>query len=253
MHAGDRYRTVSEASILDMCHLAGWACESGEGSPGRARTREALEHWIALGLGVRRDADGGRYFDPCEVLNFVKQAGLDGRDAFWSERVVGTARQLVVDMRNDDPHQFTVELRRTFNTRSLPAGAALRLRMPLPLTSDHLGDLEVHPHAAAAGAHVAVSRGAEAWIDGQGWMPFDFSRWELSRGGQDPAWRDYFFGRIDCRLTNQCLPLDFTGAVGVKIPAAWHIQQSAQPVGVAVGLFDVEGKLVCRDFVAVVG
>jgi len=94
---------------------------------------------------------------------------------------------------------------------------------------------------------------AEAWIDGQGWMPFDFSCWELSRGGQDPAWRDYFFGRIDCRLTNQCLPLDFTGAVGVKIPAAWHIRQSAQPVGVAVGLFDVEGKLVYRDFVAVVG
>jgi hypothetical protein len=33
MDAGDRYRTVSEASILEMCHLAGWACESGEGSP----------------------------------------------------------------------------------------------------------------------------------------------------------------------------------------------------------------------------
>jgi transglutaminase-like putative cysteine protease len=363
-----------------------------------------LEHWIALGLGVRRGADGERYFDPCEVLNFLKQAGLDGRDAFWSERLVGTARRLVVDMRNDDPRKFTVELRRTFNTQSLPAGAALRLRMPLPLTSDHLGDLEIHPHAVAAGAHVAVSRGrlevrtqasdsgevtigatttftacprelnrersqpdlgapdlrylrpreglivvsdrvaalasslvgadadplmavrafwnycidhfsqgavhydqvdmeasgdwlldsgwgdcqlvsalfasmcrargiparilggfylyrtfstnhywAEAWIDGQGWMPFDFSCWELSRGGQDPAWRDYFFGRIDCRLTNQCLPLDFTGAVGVKIPAAWHIQQSAQPVGVAVGLFDVEGKPVYRDFVAVVG
>src|SRR5258708_19466712 len=151
MEGGGCYGAGWEARILDMCHLAGWACESGEGSPGRARTREALEHRIALGLGVRRDADGGRYFDPCEVLNFVKQAGLDGRDAFWSERVVGTARQLVVDMRNDDPHQFTVELRRTFNTRSLPAGVALRLRMPLPLTSDHLGDLEGHPHAAAAG------------------------------------------------------------------------------------------------------
>ena len=60
MHAGVRYRTVSEASILDMCHLAGWACESGEGSPGRGRTREALEHRIALGLGVRRGAAGER-------------------------------------------------------------------------------------------------------------------------------------------------------------------------------------------------
>jgi hypothetical protein len=39
----------------------------------------------------------------------------------------------------------------------------------------------------------------------------------------------------------------------VKIPAAWFIVQSAQPVGVAVGLLDVEGKLVYRDFVSVVG
>lgn len=404
MHAGDRYRTVSEASILDMCHLAGWACERGEGSPGKALTREALEHWIALGLEVRRGADGERYFDPCEVLNFVKQAGLDGRDAFWTERVVGTARRLVVDMRDDDPRKFTVELRRTFNTQSLPAGAALRLRMPLPLTSDHLGDLEVHPHAVAAEGHIAVSRGrlevrtqasdsgevtigatttftacprelnraqsqpnlgapdlrylrprdglivvsdrvaalasslvgpdadplmavrafwnycldefsqgavhydqidteapgdwlldsgwgdcqlvgalfasmcrargiparilsgfylykacpsnhfwTEAWIDGQGWTPFDFVCWELSGGGRDPAWRDHFFGRIDCRLTNQCLPLDFTGAVGVKIPAAWHIVQSAQPGGVALDLLDIAGTLVYRDLVSVAG
>jgi hypothetical protein len=57
------------------------------------------------------------------------------------------------------PRKFTVELRRIFNTQSLPAGAALRLRMPLPLTSDLLGDLEVHPHAVVPGAHVAVSRG----------------------------------------------------------------------------------------------
>jgi hypothetical protein len=54
-------------------------------------------------------------------------------------------------------------------------------------------------------------------------------------------------------LTNQCLPLDFTGAVGVKIPAAWQIVQSARPDGVAVGLLDVGGQLVYRDFVSVVG
>jgi hypothetical protein len=387
-----------------MCHLAGWACERAEGSPGKALTRQALERWIAMGMGVRRDADGVRYFDPAEVLNFIKQAGLDGRDAFWTERVVGTARRLVLDMRNDDPRKFTVELRRTFNTRSVAAGAALRLRMPLPLTSDHLGDLEVHPHAVDTATHIAVSRGrlevrtpasasgevtigatttftafprepsrerpqpdlgvpdlrylrpreglivvsdrvaalagalagpdadplvavrafwnycldefsqgavhydqvnaeapgdwlldsgwgdcqlvaalfasmcrargiparilggfylykacpsnhfwAEAWIDGQGWTPFDFVCWELSGGGRDPVWRDHFFGRIDGRLTNQCLPLDFTGAVGVKIPAAWHIVQSTEPAGVSVALLDIAGTLLYRDFVSVVG
>ena len=50
-HPSDRYRTVSEASILEMCHLAGWACERAEGSPGMALTRQALQRWIGLGLG----------------------------------------------------------------------------------------------------------------------------------------------------------------------------------------------------------
>jgi len=318
--------------------------------------------------------------------------------------VVGTGRRLVLEMRNDDPRRFTVELRRTFNTRSLATGTALRLRMPLPLTSDHLGDLEVEPLAVdtcSIGTHVAVSRGrlevrtqapssgevtigalttftavptdpsrerprpdlgapdsrylrqrdglivvsdrvaalarslaapdgdpavtvrafwnycldefsqgavhydqvdmaapgdwlldsgwgdcqlvaaifasfcrargiparilggfylyqarptvhfwAQAWIDGQGWTPFDFVCWELSGGGRDMAWRDHFFGRLDARLTNQCFPLEFTGAPGVRIPSAWHVVESSEPDGVSVALLDVAGALVYRDFVS---
>src|SRR5262245_50547747 len=161
-HPGQHYRTVSEALILDMCHVAGWACERGESSRGMAITCEALECWIGMGLEFRPGADGARYFDPVEVLNFMKLAGLDGRQAFWTEHVVGTARRLVRTMDSEDPRKFTVELRRKFNTRSVAAGTALRLRMPLPLTSDHLGNLEVRPHAVEAngiGTDVAVSRG----------------------------------------------------------------------------------------------
>jgi transglutaminase-like putative cysteine protease len=395
----DRYRTVSEARILDMCHLAGWACEIGEGSTGRALTRRALESWIDLGMGFRRSADGSRYFDPGEVLNFLKQAGLNGLESFWTERMVGTARRLVGEMRSDTPGKFAVELRRTFNTQSRPAGGSLRLRMPLPLTSEYLGNLQVNPFTDAAEARIAVSRGrlevrtqssgrrevtigahmsftghaqqpslqasqreidnlylrprdgmivvsdrvaalakslsgpaadprevlrtfwnfcldefsqgavhydqvnmeapgdwlldfrwgdcrlisalfasmcrargiparilggfylyracptnhfwVEAWIDGQGWTPFDFICWELSGGGRDPAWRDYFFGRIDCRLTCECLPLDFTGAVGVTIPSAWHIVQSATRDGVSIDLLDINGTLLYRDSICV--
>ena len=356
-----------------------------------------------MGLGFRRDITGGRYFDPVEILNFVKKVGLEGRDQFWTDRIVRTARRLVSDMRTDDTCKFAVELRRTFNTRVLPTGAALRLRMPLPLTSDHLGDLEVAPYADTTEACFAVSRGrlevrtracnqdevtigatitftaspqvptqklgeqlgaaqpdkalylrsrdglivisdrvraladalaepradppaalhafwnycldelclgavhydqvsidapgdwvlnsgwgdcqliaalfasmcrargiparilggfylyharptnhywAEAWIDGQGWTPFDFACWELSAGGRDPAWRDHFFGRIDRRVTNECLPRDFTGAVGVPIPAAWHILRSAKSDGVAIDLLDITGTTLYSDFVA---
>jgi Transglutaminase-like superfamily len=399
---GDHYRTVPESTILEMCHLAGWACERNQGSPGKALTRRAFENWIAMGLGVRREVDGDRYFDPAEVLNFIKHAGLNNLDPFWTERVVPTARRLLAEMPKSDLCTFAVNIRRTFNTRSLAAGAPLRLRMPLPLASEHLFDLEVEPHALGSGARVAVSRGrlevrsqasnsgevtigatatfkarsqnqdrgrslsgasspdlsylrprdgmivvsdrvaalagslagpvadpwvtlrafwnycldefaqgavhydqvdmeqpgdwlldsgwgdcqlvaalfasmcrargiparilsgfylyaacpsnhfwAEAWIEGLGWRPFDFVCWELSGGGRDPQWRDTFFGRLDCRLTTQCLPLDFTGAIGIKIPSAWHIVQSALPDGVAIGLLDITGSLLYRDFVSV--
>ena len=401
----DHYRTVSQSRIVDMCHVAGWACDRGESSPGRASTCEALERWIGMGLHFRPGTDGIRYFDPVEVLNFMKLAGLEHGDVFWAEHVVGTARRLVLDMKEEGPRKFTVELRRRFNTRSVKAGTALRLRMPLPLTSDDLGNLEVHPHAVEAcngEAHVAVSRGrlevrarasgasemmigattiftadsrdtgrtpprsypetpdprylrprdglivvssrvaaladslaaegdqpaavrafwnyaldtffqgavhydqvdpeapgdwlldsgwgdcqlvaalfasmcrargiparilggfylykhrptehfwAEAWIDGQGWTPFDFGCWELSRGGHDAQWRDRFFGRLEARLTNQRFPFDFTGAIGVKIPSAWQVVQSMEPDGASVTLLDVAGPFVYRDFVSVV-
>jgi transglutaminase superfamily protein len=406
VQTADRYRTVSETQILDMCHMAGWAGERGEGSPSDIVVRRAIEDWIAMGLGFRRQANGERQFDAVEVLNFVKQAGLDGRDAFWTERFVGTARRLVTDMREQQPRKFVIELQRTFNTQSLPVGTALRLRLPLPLTSSHLGELVINPLVEAADARTAVTRGrlevrtrasglasetigatmaftacpqepnlaqaqaqetefpegsrelylrpragliviteriaalakslagtdfsplaalhafwnfcldelslgavhydqvnmeapgdwlldsgwgdcqlfaalfvsmcraceiparmlggfflyrtyptnhywAEAWIDGHGWVPFDFFSWELSRGGQDGNWRDYFFGRIDCRLTNQCLPLDFTGALGVKTPPAWHMLQSATPKGAAVAFVDLDGSLYYSDTVSV--
>jgi Transglutaminase-like superfamily len=44
---------------------------------------------------------------------------------------------------------------------------------------------------------------AEVWIDGQGWTPFDFLTWDLSRGGRDAAWRAAFAGRIDYRMVTQ--------------------------------------------------
>jgi hypothetical protein len=405
-HTDDRYRSVSEKRIVEMFLLEGWAYDRGVGSPGEALTREAIDRWIAMGLGVRQDATGGRYFDPVETLNFVKKAGLEGRDEFWTNRIVATARLLVSNMCKDDTRKFAVELRRTFNAQALPTGSALRLRMPLPLTSDHLSDLEVAPYTDAADARFAISRGrlevrtqaynqgevtigatisftacpqeptqeraeqlgvappdkalylrsrdglvvisdrvralaaalagprtdplsalhafwnycldelclgavhydqvsleapgdwvinsgwgdcqliaalfasmcrargiparilggfylyrakptnhywAEAWIDGQGWTPYDFACWELSAGGQDPAWRDHFFGRIDRRITNECLPLDFTGAVGVPIPRAWHILQSAKPDGVTIDLLDISATPLYSDFVAFAG
>ncbi|WP_323991523.1 transglutaminase-like domain-containing protein [Nguyenibacter sp. L1] len=92
---------------------------------------------------------------------------------------------------------------------------------------------------------------AEIWLDGQGWASFDFMSWDLSKGGQDSAWRDHFFARIDTRMITQCLPLAFTGAIGITIPPVWRILQTTQDDGVEIDMIDQDGLSVYKDHVAV--
>lgn len=88
---------------------------------------------------------------------------------------------------------------------------------------------------------------AEAWLAGSGWMPFDFLSWNLSRGGRDAEWRDHFFGRVDARMTTQIMPLSFTGAVGVPIPADFLVLQTAEGDGIEISLLAADGTPVYRD------
>lgn len=408
IHVDDRYRNIPEARIIEMLMLAGWAYESG--SPAAAETsKEALQSWIQIGLGFRRATNGERLFDPVEVNNFLKRAGLDGRDDFWAERYVRTGRRLVSDLANAAPtdlpangeRQFVVDFRRVFNLRSVVPGSRLRLRMPLPLEGNYLRDLQVSPFAetdhdaqidvhtgrlevrmvasgeaeVALGARLsfaarpeepclsqdgvepdkslylrrreglivvserisALARSlagadassleavrafwdhinselicgtlhydqvdaaspcdwvldsgwfdcqlgsalfvslcrahgvparlvggnvlyrlaptnhywAEAWIENQGWTPFDFLSWDLSRGGRDQEWRDHFFGRLDHRMTTERRPREFTGALGVPIPPVWCILQAPKPEGLEISFLDGNGTPVYTDTVRV--
>lgn len=150
--ADDRYRSVAETRIIDMIYLAGWACERQ--STGRDPARKALEGLVEIGLPFRR-SDGQRLFDPVETLNFAKQAGLDGRDGVWPNHIVHTARQLVEDLRAEGPRPFKVTLKRTFH---VTPGQSLRLRLPLPLESQHLTGLTVEPFSDVE-ARLGVTRG----------------------------------------------------------------------------------------------
>jgi hypothetical protein len=94
---------------------------------------------------------------------------------------------------------------------------------------------------------------AEVWFDDRGWVPFDFAGWDLAAGGRDPQWRDHFYGRLDCRFTTQRMPRDFTGALGLPIPAAWCLLQRAIPGGVEMIFADVDGTPVYSDAVCVTG
>lgn len=88
---------------------------------------------------------------------------------------------------------------------------------------------------------------AEAWIDGQGWTPFDFLNWDLSRGGRDADWRNCFVGAIDYRMVTQCFPLAFTGPMSVRFPSAWHLVNAPCSGGMKINFTELGGKLIYCD------
>jgi hypothetical protein len=406
MQADDRYRSIPESRIVEMLVLIGWSYEAGT-SGATESCRASLQSWTEMGLGFRRGPGGEHLFDPVEVNNFQKRAGLDDRDNFWSERAVRTIRRLVSDLaeagssslapRSELP--FVVDFKRVFNLRSVAPGSRLRLRAPLPLEGNYLRNLQVTPFAegvhdtqvdirpgrmeiritssgeneAALGAKISFTarpqepihgqvdeepdpalylnhreglivvtqrllalaeslagkgassrdavrafweyineklipgsvhydqvdftapcdwvldagwhdcqlcaalfvalcraRGiparviggcqlyprvpakhywAEAWIEDQGWMPFDMLSWDLAMGGRDPDWRDYFFGRLDHRMITERLPREFTGALGIPIPPAWFILHVLTPTGTEVSFLDLNNTPVYIDTV----
>jgi hypothetical protein len=167
-----RYRTVSESCLLDFFLLGGWAfeLECGRHAEALTTTQAALESWIALGLPYARSEGGERLYDPVEVLNFMKWAGFEGLDRFWLERYVGTGRALVCELagRRDgalspdgrSDARFHVSLQRSFELRSFAPGTKLRLRMPVPLSSAYVRDIEVMPSVSPESrAELAVSDG----------------------------------------------------------------------------------------------
>jgi hypothetical protein len=98
-----RYRTIPESSIIALLLLVSWACEvdAGERLAAEAATSAALEAWVGSGLGYRLDAQGERLFDPVEVINFLKWAGLTGADRYWDDHFVATHRRFVQEFRSE--------------------------------------------------------------------------------------------------------------------------------------------------------
>lgn len=92
----------------------------------------------------------------------------------------------------------------------------------------------------------------EAWLDGRGWVPFDFAAWNLSAGGRDKEWRDILVGRLDYRMKTQSMPRLFTGFPTLRFPAAWHILMRLEEDGASNGYVGVDsGILIYRDRLSV--
>jgi transglutaminase-like putative cysteine protease len=414
--SGPRYRTVPEVDILDQLRLFGWAFEGrrNDNPSLGAEIRYVLDRLIRAGLPHERAGDGGRRFDPVELVNFVKQAGLHHGNRLWEERFVATGRRLAEEfgppggggpptLESFGDRSFSVALARDFHLPHARAGTQVRLRLPLPLEDRALEGLAIDPvlpagldadmtitpgrldacfimpstpmvtlaatvsfrarptvsGSPAAPLHPAetelytrpresllvvsprlralaasLSEGtrdpeamvrrfwafmfdrlqyglvhydalpaaepldgilqggwydcqmgaalfaalcrasgvparlisgyllyptaptyhtwSEVWFDDRGWTPFDFGCWDLSAGGRDAAWRDYFYGRIDYRMKTQVMPRIFTGTPMARFPPAWHRLQRLEPEGASVAYTAMEsGVLVFRDRITV--
>ena len=139
-----QYRAIPESRIVELLLLVSWAreVEAGDRRAAETATVAALESWVGGGLGYRLSADGQRLFDPVEVVNFLKWAGLAGRDRYWEDHFVETHRRFVQEFRSeapDDtgssvatPRRFRVKLRRSFDLQGFARDTSVRLRLPLP-------------------------------------------------------------------------------------------------------------------------
>ena len=95
---------------------------------------------------------------------------------------------------------------------------------------------------------------AEVHLPGRGWTPFDLLGWDLSAGGNDPAWRDIFAGAVDYRLRTQILPRLFTGPSGGPTASAWHRLVRAIPRGTETRYLAIpDGRLLYREDVRITG
>jgi transglutaminase-like putative cysteine protease len=139
-----RYQVVTEPQILQAIVLYCWPFEArGENSREAARRAgEALERWVARGLPFR-ESQGQRYFDFCQVVNFMRWTAdvqgdrvyEDNMIAAWRrslDRMVG-AGWIHGDATAELPlRRLVVTLRREFNLAGIEPGTPVRLRLPLP-------------------------------------------------------------------------------------------------------------------------
>lgn len=166
-------RTVDEARIIDILLLGGWAYDLQEGGRETAvtETRAALRRWTGAGLPAVKGPGAAPRYDPVEVLNFMKSAGLDGSDPFWARRYLRTGRRFVLDQDTDwarsgipgaprllPPRRFTVRLRRSFDLAAFEPGQPVRLRLPVPLEGPDLSGLRIDVDGAGAAFSLTPGR-----------------------------------------------------------------------------------------------
>jgi hypothetical protein len=148
--------------MVDLLVLGGWAVSSNEGeaAANRRAAAETLDDLMALGLGYHTGSSGAPQFDPAEVVNTLKWAGILGRHAFWRDRWIAKGRRMADDLAAlETPLSVNAVLTRRFNLRHCIAGARSRLILPLPISASGVRILEVRPAPVDGGVTPLVGEG----------------------------------------------------------------------------------------------
>ena len=131
-------RGVGETAMIGMLAHGGFSSHLAAGRQAEAHglAAEALDRWVAGGLAHEIGADGKRRFDPAEVINGFKWAGLHGQDDFWRDCWIATGRQLVSDFAARDAGSVQARLARRFDLGGFADDADILLRAPTPLAGE---------------------------------------------------------------------------------------------------------------------
>ena len=93
---------------------------------------------------------------------------------------------------------------------------------------------------------------AEIFIPDRGWAPVDLACWDLSAGGKDKAWRNYFLGSLDYRCKMEVFPRRFAGFSTIRLGKAWQMLQLPVPNGVETRFLAVPtGRPIYSDRVII--
>jgi hypothetical protein len=167
-----KYCVVPQDQVIKTLVLYCWPYEARFGDRDEAvrNAERALERWVTQGLPCREQA-GKRYFDPAQVINSMKWAGVVHGDPAFQQGAVPSWRQTVEEslpagwpegrgMGLQAPARFAVCLRREFNLRGCSPGSLVRLRVPAPLEEQAQGPATVEVvEPKGGGARVTVVPG----------------------------------------------------------------------------------------------
>jgi hypothetical protein len=92
----------------------------------------------------------------------------------------------------------------------------------------------------------------EVWTGDDGWLPFDLACWGLSLGGNDSAWRDFYFGYVERRMVVERPPLLFSSLGSIRLRGAWQMTTALSATGMSYQFESTEtGDWIYRDHIAV--